>query len=124
VAAHDSARVLNRFTYDNQIHGGIGMGIGYAFSEERIVDRASGKVLNNNLLDYKVASQIDMPEKITTYAAEIPYPRNNVSVKGLGEPPAIPPAATIANALYNAFGIRFFSLPLTPDKVIQAIKKR
>jgi CO/xanthine dehydrogenase Mo-binding subunit len=124
VAAHDSARVLNRFTYDNQIHGGIGMSIGYTFTEERIMDKATGKVLNNNLLDYKIASQIDMPETITTYAAEIPYPRNNISVKGLGEPPAIPPAATIANALYNALGIRFFSLPLTPDKVIQALKKR
>jgi len=124
VAAHDSARVLNRFTYDNQIHGGIGMGIGYALSEERIMDKATGKMLNVNLLDYKIASQIDMPEKITTYAAEIPYPRNNISVKGLGEPPTIPPAATIANALYNALGIRFFSLPLTPDKVIQALKKR
>jgi CO/xanthine dehydrogenase Mo-binding subunit len=124
VAAHDSARVLNRFTYDNQIHGGIGMGIGYALSEERIMDKATGKMLNVNLLDYKIASQIDMPEEITTYAAEIPYPRNNVSVKGLGEPPTIPPAATIANAIYNALGIRFFSLPLTPDKVIQAIKMR
>jgi len=75
-------------------------------------------------LDYKIASQIDMPEKITTYAVEIPYPRNNISVKGLGEPPAIPPAATIANAIYNALGVRFNDIPITPDKVIQALKKR
>ncbi len=124
VAAHDSARVLNRFTYDNQIHGGVGMGIGYALSEERIMDKATGKMLNVNLLDYKIASQIDMPEKITTYAAEIPYPRNNISVKGLGEPPTIPPAATIANALYNAIGVRFYDIPITPDKIIKALKRR
>lgn len=124
VAAHDSARVLNRFTYDNQIHGGIGMGIGYALSEERIMDKATGKMLNVNLLDYKIASQIDMPEKITNYAAEIPYPRNNISVKGLGEPPAIPPAATIANALYNALGVRFNDIPITPDKIVQALKNK
>ena len=124
VAAHDSARVLNRFTYDNQIHGGIGMSIGYTFTEERIMDKATGKVLNNNLMDYKIATPSDMPERITTYAAETYYPRNNVNVKGLGEPPAIPPAGTIANAIYNALGVRFNDIPITPDKVVQALKSK
>jgi xanthine dehydrogenase YagR molybdenum-binding subunit len=124
VAAHDSARVLNRFTYDNQIHGGIGMSIGYTFTEERIMDKAIGKVLNNNLADYKIATQLDMPEKITIYAAETYYPRNNINVKGLGEPPAIPPAGAIANAIYNALGVRFYDIPITPDKVVQALKSK
>jgi len=124
IAAHDSGRVLNRFTYDNQIHGGVGMGIGYALSEERIMDKATGKMLNDNLLDYKIVSQFDMPETITTYAAKTFFPGNNINVKGLGEPPAIPPAGAIANAIYNALGVRFLDLPITPDKVIQALKRR
>ena len=124
VAAHDSGRVLNRFTYDNQIHGGIGMSIGYTFSEERIMDKTTGKMLNNNLLDYKIATQYDMPEKITTYAAKTHFPGNNINVKGLGEPPVIPPAGAIANAIYNALGVRFNDIPITPDKVVQALKRR
>lgn len=124
VAAHDSGRALNRFTYDNQIYGGIGMSIGYTFTEERIMDKASGRMLNNNLQDYKIATILDMPEKITTYEAKAFFPGNNINVKGLGEPPVIPPPGAIANALYNALGVRFFNLPINPDKVIQILKRR
>ena len=124
VAAHDSGRALNRFTYDNQIYGGIGMSIGFTFSEERIMDKATGKMLNNNFQDYKIATIQDIPEKIITYEAKTFYPGNNINAKGLGEPPVIPPAATIANAIYNALGMRFYDIPITPDKVIQALKRR
>lgn len=124
VAAHDSGRALNRFTYDNQIYGGIGMSTGYTFSEERIIDKATGKMLNANLQDYKIATILDMPEKITTYEAKTLFPGNNINAKGLGEPPTIPPPAAIANAIYNALGIRFVDLPITPDKVIQALRRR
>jgi xanthine dehydrogenase YagR molybdenum-binding subunit len=123
VAAHDSGRVMNRYTYDNQINGGIGMGLGYALSEKRVMD-AAGKVLNNNLIDYKIPTHLNMPEKITTHAVEKPYPRNNINAKGLGEPPAIPPAGVIANALHNALGVRFFDLPISSDKIIKALKRR
>jgi xanthine dehydrogenase YagR molybdenum-binding subunit len=123
VAAHDAGRALNRFTYDNQIHGGVGMSIGYTFSEERIMDKASGKMLNANLQDYKIATMSDIPEKITTYEAKEFFPGNNINAKGLGEPPVIPPPAAIANAIYNAIKIRCFDLPITPDKIINALRK-
>jgi len=123
-AAHDSGRALNRFTYDNQIYGGIGMSIGYTFTEERIMDETSGRILNNNLQDYKIATILDMPAKITTYEAKTFSPNNNINVKGLGEPPVIPPPGAIANALYNALGVRFLDLPITPDRVIQTLKRR
>jgi xanthine dehydrogenase YagR molybdenum-binding subunit len=123
VAAHDSGRALNRFTYDNQIYGGIAMSIGFTFNEERIMDKATGRMLNNNFQDYKIATMLDMPKKITTYEAKEFFPGNNINAKGLGEPPVIPPPAAIANAIYNALGTRFFDLPLTPDKIIEAIKE-
>jgi len=124
IAAHDSGRAINRFTYDNQIYGGIGMSIGFTLTEERIMDKASGRMLNPNLQDYKIATILDMPEKITTYEAKTFFPGNNINAKGLGEPPVIPPPAAIANAIYNALGIRFSDLPITVDKVIQALRRR
>jgi CO/xanthine dehydrogenase Mo-binding subunit len=87
------------------------------------MDKASGKMLNANLQDYKIATISDMPEKITTYEAKEFFPGNNINAKGLGEPPVIPPPAAIANAIHNALRIRCFDLPITPDKIIKALRK-
>jgi CO/xanthine dehydrogenase Mo-binding subunit len=124
VAAHDIGRVLNRQTLENQFHGGIMMGLGYALHEERVVDEYSGKVLNANLHDYKMATMLDTPEIEVIIVSETDELVSSVGAKGIGEPAMIPTAGAIGNAVYNAIGVRINSLPITPDKVLMALNNQ
>ena len=121
VAAYDLGRVLNRMTLENQIHGGIMQGIGYALFEERIIDRNTGKMVNANLHDYKIPTIMETPEIDIYIVSEGDEKISNTGVKGVGEPAMIPTPAAIANAVYNAIGKRMTSLPMTPDKVLMAL---
>ena len=121
VAAYDLGRVLNKMTLDNQIHGGIMQGIGYALLEERIIDRNTGKMVNANLHDYKIPTIMETPEIDIHIVSEGDAKISNTGVKGVGEPAMIPTPAAIANAVYNAIGKRMTSLPMTPDKVLMAL---
>lgn len=121
VAAHDIGRTLNRKLLENQFEGGIIQGMGYALMEERRVDNFTGQVLTTNLHDYKMATIRDAPGIDVIIVPHSDTLANSVGAKGIGEPPIIPTAAAIANAVYNATGIRFKSLPLTPDKVLSAL---
>ena len=123
VAAHDIGRVLNRKTLDNQFHGGIMQGLSYALMEEQIVDINTGKVVNTNLHDYKIPIIADIPEIEVIIVSEADPMNSNTGVKGCGEPAIIPTAAAIANAVYNAIGVRIKSLPMTPDKVLMALNQ-
>ncbi|UCH92349.1 MAG: xanthine dehydrogenase family protein molybdopterin-binding subunit [Candidatus Aminicenantes bacterium] len=123
VAANDIGRVLNRKTAENQFHGGIIQGIGFALMEQRIIDQTTGKVLTTNMHDYKMPTVMDMPE-IEAYVVSDADPLiSSVGAKGLGEPAHIPTAGAIANAVYNAIGVRIKSLPITADKVLSALQK-
>ncbi len=123
VAAHDIGRVLNRKTLENQFHGGIIQGLGFALMEERILDESTGHVLNTNMHSYKIPTVMDTPEiEIITVGEGDPL-ISNTGVKGIGEPAIIPTAAAIANAVYNAIGVRIKSLPITPDKILNALYK-
>jgi xanthine dehydrogenase YagR molybdenum-binding subunit len=121
VAAHDVGRVLNKKTIDNQFHGGIIQGLGYALMEERIIDDNTGKVLNTNLHDYMLATIKNTPEIEVIVVSKGDNLLNNTGVKGVGEPAIIPTAGAIANAVYNAIGVRIKSLPITPDKILNAL---
>ena len=121
VAAHDIGRVLNRKTLENQFHGGIMQGLSYALMEERIMDSNTGKVLNTNLHTYKVPTIKDTPEIEIYIVSEGDNLISNTGVKGIGEPAIIPTAGAIANAVYNAIGVRIKSIPMTPDKVLKAL---
>lgn len=121
VAAHDIGRTLNKQTLENQFHGGIMQGIGFALMEERILDNNSGRVLNPNMHEYKIPTILDMPNIEVIIVSEKDDKANNMGVKGIGEPAIIPTAGAIANAVYNAIGVRIKSLPITPDKVINAL---
>ncbi len=116
LGAHDSGRVMNRLTFDNQIFGGIVMGIGYATTEERVLDRGqTGKMLNRNWHDYKLPTALDVPSDMTTVAVDPgDQEANTVGAKGLGEPATIPTAAAIANAIYHATGVRVTDTPVNP----------
>ncbi|MBM3852693.1 MAG: xanthine dehydrogenase family protein molybdopterin-binding subunit [Verrucomicrobia bacterium] len=118
LAVQDCGAVVNRLTCESQINGGVIMGIGYALYEERVMDRATGVVLNPNFETYKLPGAADIPE-IDVVLLDMP----ERGVIGVGEPCTIPTAAAIANAVANALGVRVTSLPITPDKVLAALGK-
>ena len=115
MAAHDIGRVLNRKLLENQFEGGIIQGISFALMEERIIDRNTGRVVNTNMHDYKIPTALDTPEISVIIVSEGDNLISNTGVKGIGEPAMIPTAGAIANAVYNAIGVRIKSLPITPD---------
>jgi xanthine dehydrogenase YagR molybdenum-binding subunit len=121
VAAHDVGRIINPKTARNQFYGGIIQGLGIALMEERVIDRNTGKVLSTNLHDYKIPTVSDAPEIEVLIVSDSDPLINNIGVKGIGEPAIIPTPAAIANAVYNAIGVRIKSLPITPDKVLAAL---
>jgi CO/xanthine dehydrogenase Mo-binding subunit len=126
LGAHDSGRVMNRLTYDNQVFGGITMGIGLAMIEDRVLDSAqTGKMLNRNWHDYKLPTALDVPEEMVSLPIEIISPEiNTTGAKGLGEPVTIPTAAAIANAVYHATGIRVTASPITPMQLCKLLSER
>ncbi len=121
VAAHDIGRQLNRKLLENQFHGGILQGLGMALMEERVVDDNTGQVASVNLLDYRMPTVMDVPEIEVIIADNIDTVANNLGVKGIGEPPIIPTAGAIANAIHNATGVRMTHMPMTPDRVLTAL---
>ena len=124
VAVHDIGRIVNPTTARSQVEGGVLQALGFALSEERFVDRATGRVMNGNLENYKVPTVKDVPAKITVKFIDRPDRRaNNLGIKGLGEPPIIPTAAAIANAVANACGARVRTLPITPARVLEALRR-
>jgi xanthine dehydrogenase YagR molybdenum-binding subunit len=124
VAAHESGRIMNKQTAESQIIGGITQGISTALFEQRILDETTGTLVNPNMRDYKIATTMDMPEIIPLFVDMVDPRINILGTKGLGEPPRIPPAAAIANAVYNAIGVHVHEIPMTPDKVLQALKQK
>ncbi len=122
VAAHESGRILNTQTAESQVIGGVTQGISTALFERRIMDNTTGNVVNRNWRDYKIATSLDMPEITPIFVDSIDPHINILGTKGLGEPPRIPISGAIANAVYNAIGVHVREIPMTPDKVLEALK--
>jgi CO/xanthine dehydrogenase Mo-binding subunit len=123
VAVHDVGRVINRLGAESQVEGGIIQGIGHTLSEERIVDPATGSILTRTLDAYRMPTIADVPE-IVTELIDVPDPHlTNLGSKGLGEPPIIPVAAAIANAIRDATGANVRSLPITRDEMLRALRE-
>lgn len=120
LALHDCGRVMNPLTCRSQISGGIILGTSYALSEQRIMDRVRGVMLNPNLDSYKIAGARDIPA-IDIVFTEVHTGANNTGAIGIGEPATIPTAAAIAGAVFCALGTPVRSLPLTPDRVLAAL---
>jgi xanthine dehydrogenase molybdenum-binding subunit len=121
-AAHDVGRAINPKLTISQVYGGIEFGVGISLSEEGIFDTKSGKMLNNNYQQYRMPTSFDMPN-IQALIVEGEDPYFAYSAKGIGEETSVPTAAAIRNALYDALGIWFNHLPITPDKIINAIQE-
>lgn len=121
VASHDCGRMINPTMVESQIIGGVTQGIGFALTEERFIDEASGIVLNANLEEYKVPTVADIP-LITHAPIDLPDPAANpTGAKGIGEPPLIPTAPAIANAIFDATGIRLRHTPLSRRALLNAL---
>ncbi len=126
VAANESGRVMNRKTYDGQVIGGVAMGIGLATTEMRVLDDGqTGKLCNRNWHDYKLPTSLDVPADIVSVPIDMPDEEaNTTGAKGLGEPVTVPTAAAVANAIYNAVGIRVTESPVNPFRLAGLLADR
>jgi xanthine dehydrogenase molybdenum-binding subunit len=116
--AQDVGRVMNKIGLEGQIEGGIAIGLGYALSEQ--LQFVEGKVQNPCFRDYKVMTAPEMPE-MDFHFIESLCPEGPMGAKGIAELPAIVTAPAVANAVYNAIGVRFFNPPMVPEKVARAL---
>jgi xanthine dehydrogenase YagR molybdenum-binding subunit len=118
---HDVGRVINPLGASSQLEGGIIQGLGHTLTEQRLVDPGTGAILTQTLDAYKLPTIADIPE-IVTELLDIPDPHlTSLGSKGLGEPPIIPTAAAIANAIRDATGAAVRSLPITRDEMLRAL---
>ena len=123
-AAHDCGRVVNPELAESQLHGGIILGVGYALFERLLCDHRLGRPMNLGLHEYKIPTYADIPAIDARIVSVADPVANHVGVKGLAEPPIIPTAPAIANAVFNALGVQIAELPLTPARVLEALKAR
>ncbi len=115
--------MINALGAESQVEGGIIQGIGHTLSEERIIDPATGSILTRTLDAYRMPTIADVPEIVTEFV-DIPDEHlTNLGSKGLGEPPIVPVAAAIANAIRDATGADIRSLPITRDEMLRALRE-
>ena len=122
INVHDSGRIINPATAMSQVHGGMSMSIGFGLSEQLLYDEKTGKPLNDNLLDYKLATMMDHP-KLEAQFVENPEPTSAYGTKALGEPPTVPAAPAIRNAIFHATGVSINKLPMNPHVLIPAFQE-
>ncbi|EKD88991.1 MAG: Aldehyde oxidoreductase (Molybdenum iron sulfurprotein) [uncultured bacterium] len=118
VAIHDPGKVINRLGAEGQIEGGVVMGIGYALFEEMNL-KSNGQWINN-FTEYLLPTSLDVPANLEIQMLEYPEFDGPYGAKGLAEICTVPTAPAIANAVYNAVGVRVKDLPITPEKLYQA----
>ncbi|MFC1849307.1 xanthine dehydrogenase family protein molybdopterin-binding subunit [candidate division CSSED10-310 bacterium] len=121
-AAHDVGKVLNPQTLKGQMYGALAQGIGYTLYEE--LKSEQGRIINTNFRDYKIPTIAEMNFPITLEFIETDDQFGPFGAKGVGEPGLVPTAPAIANAIYNAIGVRIRDLPITPEKILDALKKQ
>ena len=122
INVHDSGKLINPQLARMQVHGGMSMGMGYGLSEQLLLDEKTGRPLNGTLLDYKLMTALDTPDLMADFV-ELDDPQGPYGNKALGEPPAIPCAPAIRNAVLHATGVGFSEIPLTPQRLIEGFKK-
>ncbi|MEK7244240.1 MAG: molybdopterin cofactor-binding domain-containing protein, partial [Thermodesulfobacteriota bacterium] len=121
IAAHDVGKAINPMLLEGQIYGGGLMGIGYALGETMIYEK--GRLKNGNFLDYKMPTAKDVPP-VQAVIVETDEQAGPFGAKGIGEPGLVPTAPAIANAIYDAVGVRIKDLPITPEKVLRALQEK
>jgi xanthine dehydrogenase YagR molybdenum-binding subunit len=122
IAVHDCGIPVNALTTESQIQGGVIQGVSYALFEDRLLDRRSGRMLNPDVEQYKIAGALDVPE-IEAILVPVWDGVNNTHSTGIGEPATVPTAGAIANAVSHAIGARIKRLPITPEDVLAAVEE-
>lgn len=123
INVHDSGVLINPQTAAGQVHGGMSMGLGFGLSEEMLVDEKTGRVLNDNLLDYKIPTAMDVPDLTAEFVVK-DDPTGPYGNKALGEPPTIPVAPAIRNAILHATGVHMNAAPMTAQRLIEKFKEQ
>jgi CO/xanthine dehydrogenase Mo-binding subunit len=121
IAAQDVGRAINPAEVEGQIHGGVVQGIGWALLEGMTYDE-SGQLLTSTLMDYALPRSQDVPT-ITPLLVEVPSALGPFGARGVGEPPVVPVAAAIANAIKDAVGVRMTQIPMTPERVFASLRQ-
>jgi xanthine dehydrogenase molybdenum-binding subunit len=122
VCAHDVGQILNRQTLLGQVYGGLAQGIGYALYEQ--VQTREGRILNPSFTDYKIPTIAELDFPIHVHFVETEDDQGPFGAKGVGEPGMVPTAPALANAIYDAIGVRIRDLPITPEKIVAALAER
>ena len=118
-AVQDAGKAIHPAYVEGQIQGGVVQGIGWALNEEYVYND-NGVMLNSSFLDYRMPTSLDLP-MIDTVIVEVANPNHPYGVRGVGEVPIVPPMAAISNAIYHAVGVRMNELPMSPDRVLEAL---
>ena len=121
VAAHDSGRILNPAMAVNQVEGGVSQMLGFTLTEEMIVDGRLGATLSGSFLEHKSPTILDYPS-VDVIFVETDDPVGPFGAKALGEPPGVGVAPAVVNAIRHAVGIELTDLPVTPDRVLNALQ--
>ena len=121
-AVQDVGRAIHPSYVEGQMQGGSVQGIGWALNEEYVYND-KGEMTNASFLDYRLPTSLDLP-MIDTVLVEVPNPGHPYGVRGVGEVPIVPPPAAIANAIYRAVGVRMDRLPMSPGRVLAAIRSQ
>jgi xanthine dehydrogenase molybdenum-binding subunit len=123
VFAHDIGKVINPAGAEGQVEGGFQQGMGYALMENILFDQETGACLTSDFLDYKMPTAVEMQFPIESIFIESDDPTGPFGAKSLSEPCTTVPAPAIANAIYNAVGVRIRELPITPEKILAGLGK-
>jgi CO/xanthine dehydrogenase Mo-binding subunit len=121
-AVQDAGKAVHPSFVEGQMQGGVAQGVGWALNEEYVFDR-DGAMQNAGFLDYRMPVASDLP-MIDTVIVEVSNPLHPYGVRGVGEVPIVPPLAAVANAMYDATGVRFAELPLSPSRVLARLGGR
>ena len=117
----DVGRAINPASVERQLIGAAVMQLGFTLFEEMVF--SDGQVVNASLADYKIPGLLDMPRDLTAAVVEVPHAHGPFGAKGVGETGIFSPSPAIANALYDAVGVLVMDLPLTPERVLRAIRE-
>ncbi len=122
-AIHDVGRIINPLGASSQVEGGVIQGIGHTLSEDRLLDPETGRVLTSTLDAYRMPTIADVPEIVCEFVDKPDTHLTNLGAKGLGEPPIVPIAAAIANAIRDATGAEIHELPISREEMLRALER-
>jgi CO/xanthine dehydrogenase Mo-binding subunit len=121
LAVQDVGFAINPGEVEGQVYGGVTQGLGWALFEQLVYDD-NGQLLTSTFMDYALPHSVDIPH-FSSILVEVPSALGPFGAKGVGEPPVVPVGAVIANAIFDAVGIRVTQLPITPERLFMAMQK-